>query len=298
MSTSAPPPTRSSSSKTSPPPNLEIAIAALEISRRGNHRRSRNRSERACRCSSYLRADLFSPIGDGARASDCRPSFSSPPATTTPATAAALNNSPSLLELQRLSPSSLGGVTAVMNYLAEFPHIYDEVLKEQMAIAKTKGPNDLLTWEDIEKMKYSWNVARESLRLTPPVQGAFRQTTTEFTYAGFTIPKGWKTFWTVHSSHKNPKYFPEPEKFDLSRFEGSGLAPYTFVPFGGGARMCPGKEYARLEVLVFMQSPSPLPLFLSVRDRTATAAPPRPGLPLLSQPPAPTTALDPLHPIQ
>ncbi|KAH6801569.1 hypothetical protein C2S52_002033 [Perilla frutescens var. hirtella] len=145
-------------------------------------------------------------------------------------------------------------VTAVMNYLAELPHIYDQVYKEQMAIAKSKGPDDLLTWEDIEKMKYSWNVARESLRLTPPAQGAFRETTTEFTYAGFTIPKGWKTFWTVHSSHKNPNYFPEPEKFNPSRFEGSGPAPYTFVPFGGGPRMCPGKEYARLEVLVFMHN--------------------------------------------
>ncbi|PIN01714.1 Cytochrome P450 CYP4/CYP19/CYP26 subfamily [Handroanthus impetiginosus] len=145
-------------------------------------------------------------------------------------------------------------VTAVMNYLAELPHIYEEVLREQMEIAKSKGPDELLTWEDIEKMKYSWNVARESLRLTPPAQGAFRETTTEFTYAGFTIPKGWKTFWTVHSSHKNPKYFPDPEKFDPSRFEGSGPAPYTFVPFGGGPRMCPGKEYARLEVLVFMHN--------------------------------------------
>ncbi|KAL3520309.1 hypothetical protein ACH5RR_018458 [Cinchona calisaya] len=143
-------------------------------------------------------------------------------------------------------------VTFVLKHLAELPHIYKEVLREQTEIAKTKGPDDLLTWEDIEKMKYSWNVARESLRVTPPAQGAFRESVTDFTYAGFTVPKGWKTFWTVHTTHKNPKYFPVPEKFDPSRFEGSGPAPYTFVPFGGGPRMCPGKEYARLEVLVFM----------------------------------------------
>ncbi|KAH6759402.1 cytochrome P450 [Perilla frutescens var. frutescens] len=123
-----------------------------------------------------------------------------------------------------------------------------------MAIAKSKGPDDLLTWEDIEKMKYSWNVARESLRLMPPTLGTFRETTTEFAYAGFTIPKGWKTFWTVHSSHKDPKYFPEPEKFDPSRFEGSGPVPYTFVPFGGGPRMCIGKQYAKLQMLVFMHN--------------------------------------------
>ncbi|CAI9106357.1 OLC1v1005495C1 [Oldenlandia corymbosa var. corymbosa] len=143
-------------------------------------------------------------------------------------------------------------VTFVLKHLADFPHIYDQVYKEVMATAKTKGPNELLTWEDIEKMKYSWNVARESIRLTPPAQGAFRETLTDFTFASFKIPKGWKTFWNVYTTHKNPDYFPEPEKFDPSRFEGSGPKPYTFVPFGGGPGMCPGKEYARLEILVFM----------------------------------------------
>ncbi|KAL9150390.1 hypothetical protein ABFS82_12G165300 [Erythranthe guttata] len=142
--------------------------------------------------------------------------------------------------------------TFIVKYLAELPEIYDGVYKEQMEIAKTKGPGELLNWEDLQKMKYSWNVACEVLRLAPPLQGAFREAIADFAYNGFSIPKGWKLYWSANSTHKNPEFFPEPQKFDPSRFEGSGPAPYTFVPFGGGPRMCPGKEYARLEILVFM----------------------------------------------
>lgn len=59
-------------------------------------------------------------------------------------------------------------------------------------------------------------------------------------------------YWSANSTHKNPEFFHEPQMFDPSRFDGKGPVPYTFVPFGGGPRMCPGKEYARLEILVFM----------------------------------------------
>ncbi|MBA0774642.1 hypothetical protein Gotri_009838 [Gossypium trilobum] len=145
-------------------------------------------------------------------------------------------------------------VTFIVKYLAELPNIYNEVYKEQMEIARSKKEGEMLNWEDIKKMKYSWNVACEVMRLAPPLQGAFREAITDFTFAGFSIPKGWKLHWNVNSTHKNPACFPEPEKFEPARFEGSGPAPYTFVPFGGGPRMCPGKEYARLEILVFMHN--------------------------------------------
>ncbi|KAK9097609.1 hypothetical protein Sjap_023106 [Stephania japonica] len=145
-------------------------------------------------------------------------------------------------------------ITCFIKYMAELPHIYDLVLKEQREIAKLKRPGELLNWDDIQKMRHTWNVACEVMRFWAPVQGAFKEALTDFTYAGFFIPKGFKLYWNVNTTHKNPDYFAEPEKFDPWRFEGIGPAPYTYVPFGGGARTCPGKEYARLEILVFMHN--------------------------------------------
>lgn len=45
--------------------------------------------------------------------------------------------------------------------------------------------------------------------------------------------------------------FPEPSKFDPSIFENqASIPPYCYVPFGAGPRICPGYEFARIEILV------------------------------------------------
>lgn len=44
--------------------------------------------------------------------------------------------------------------------------------------------------------------------------------------------------------HYDPKYFPNPERFNPDRFmpeNEENIQPYTFLPFGDGPRICIGK---------------------------------------------------------
>ncbi|XP_058742966.1 cytochrome P450 716B1-like [Vicia villosa] len=142
-------------------------------------------------------------------------------------------------------------ITFIIRLLANDQDICAAVLQEQEEIAKGKVLGETLTWEDISKMKYTWRVAMETLRRFPPIFGGIRKATTDIEYGGYIIPKGWQIFWVTSMTHMDNKIFPEPSKFDPSRFENqASTPPYCYVPFGGGARICPGYEFAKIETLV------------------------------------------------
>ncbi|GJR57655.1 taxadiene 5-alpha hydroxylase [Tanacetum coccineum] len=76
---------------------------------------------------------------------------------------------------------------------------------------------EALTFDDVKKMEYTWQVARETIRLCPPIFGSFRKATTDIQFEGITIPKDWKVLWTTYGTHYDEKHFPDPMSFNPSR---------------------------------------------------------------------------------
>ncbi|CAI9275415.1 unnamed protein product [Lactuca saligna] len=142
-------------------------------------------------------------------------------------------------------------ITMTFKMLATHPDCYSLLLKEHEDIARNKKPGESLTLEDVKKMEYTWQVARETMRLCPPIFGSFRKATTDIEFEGFTIPRGWKVLWTTYGTHYDERCFPDPMSFNPSRFA-DPVQAYAFIPFGGGPRLCAGYQLAKLNILVLV----------------------------------------------
>ncbi|PNX54840.1 abscisic acid 8 -hydroxylase 2-like protein, partial [Trifolium pratense] len=94
-------------------------------------------------------------------------------------------------------------------------------------------------------------VIQETLRSASILSFTFREAVRDVELEGYTIPKGWKVLPLFRTIHHSPHFFPQPDKFDPSRFE-VPPRPNTYMPFGNGVHSCPGSELAKLEVLVLL----------------------------------------------
>ncbi|CAL5008973.1 unnamed protein product [Urochloa decumbens] len=139
-------------------------------------------------------------------------------------------------------------------FLQENPEIFEKAKAEQEAIMRSIPPTQTgLTLRDFRKMEYLSQVIDETLRFVNISFVSFRQATKDVFVNGYLIPKGWKVQLWYRSVHIDPQVYPDPKKFNPSRWEvGHSPRAGTFLPFGLGARLCPGNDLAKLEISVFL----------------------------------------------
>lgn len=138
-------------------------------------------------------------------------------------------------------------------FLQENPDMFARAKAEQEAIMRSiPSSQQGLTLRDFRKMEYLSQVIDETLRLVNISFVSFRQATRDVFVNGYLIPKGWKVQLWYRSVHMDPQVYPDPTKFDPSRWEGHSPRAGTFLAFGLGARLCPGNDLAKLEISVFL----------------------------------------------
>ncbi|XP_063915540.1 cytochrome P450 9e2-like [Zophobas morio] len=150
-------------------------------------------------------------------------------------------------------------VSAVMCFMAHElavnPEVQERLIRE---IDETlEGCKSGVTYEALLGMKYMDMVVSETMRKWPnPVVD--RICTKAYTIEP-KLPhekpvhlKVNDAVWIpVFGIHRDPEYYPEPDKFDPERFNDENkvnINPYTYMPFGAGPRNCIGSRFALLEI--------------------------------------------------
>jgi cytochrome P450 len=108
---------------------------------------------------------------------------------------------------------------------------------------------------DLPGLEFTTQVIQESLRLYPPFWMIDRMAVADDSIGDIAIPAGSTVIVYVYGAHHAPRHWENPESFDATRFvKGSEKlrTPFTYLPFGGGPRVCIGNHYAMLQILMIL----------------------------------------------
>lgn len=87
-------------------------------------------------------------------------------------------------------------------------------------------------------------VINETLRILPPNAFMVRTTTTPVVLGGIELPAKCEIVLCPFVSHRDPEYFPQPERFIPDRWRASAPSPFVYFPFGAGGHSCVGRTLA------------------------------------------------------
>jgi cytochrome P450 len=142
--------------------------------------------------------------------------------------------------------------------------------------------------EDVPALPYTQAVINETLRLYPPAYITSREAVRETTIGGVSVPKGHVILISIYATHRDPRFFPEPDAFRPERWlDGleKRLPRGAFMPFGMGSRKCIGSSFALMEAALLLATiarrwrfqviPDAVPAHPSITLRPSIAMPAR-----------------------
>ena len=104
--------------------------------------------------------------------------------------------------------------------------------------------------DDVPNLALTGRIFSEALRLYPPLWAIGRRAITECRIGGHQIPAGSVVILSQYVTHRDPRWFPEPERFDPARWmaEARSTRPrFSYFPFSAGSRACLGEAFAGME---------------------------------------------------
>ena len=104
---------------------------------------------------------------------------------------------------------------------------------------------------NVTTLPYTRMVLAESMRLFPPTWMFVRMAQRDDVLpSGAPIPAGSKIYLSQWVMHRDPRWFPDPERFDPQRFTSDAMKSrprLAYLPFGAGRRLCLGEDFAWMQ---------------------------------------------------
>jgi cytochrome P450 len=111
------------------------------------------------------------------------------------------------------------------------------------------------TVDDVPRLPYTRRVLAESMRCYPPAWIIARRALEDCPLEAFTVPAGALVLMSQWVTHHDPRYYPDPFRFDPERWDPERAAErpkFAYYPFGGGSRLCIGEQFAWMEGILVL----------------------------------------------
>ena len=142
-------------------------------------------------------------------------------------------------------------LTYAMFLLATHPDAQAALAAELATVLGGRPP----AYEDLPRLPYARRVVTEAMRLYPPADVLGREAVADCTVNGVPVARGTTVFMSQWVMHHDPRYFPEPDRFDPDRWTPEferALPRFAYFPFGGGPRFCIGQSFALAEAVLIL----------------------------------------------